>query len=408
MPNLQPLDKKSPTQVLQMNVRLSEGGAAGVARTLSDELRAQGIRSPFAYGYAKHGLSSPLEASYEGVRMTPALVAATNRANYALFGAETLLRSPRMWRELRASVRSSDVVHLHAIHSYFVSTSQLFDLLIEENKPVVWTLHDQWAMTGRCAQPGTCRRWESGCKVCPNLAAYPPAKYDHAAARWTERSSEIRELQEKVPTAIVSCADWLAEEAEIAGLKNVSVIHNSVDREFWDALHLYGKRSHAPAGSTLFMSRDLRDSLKVDRNVLSRVAAMPGRELTVVGDHAEPIIAGAKHQPAITSRAELAAMMLGHRDLIFTSKVDYFPLTITEALTAGMTVFAVDSRAAREFENNPLVRIYPDTSSLIRALGSRVNENGAGAGETLDENYNPTRMTTDYLELYSRLLEASR
>lgn len=411
------------SNVLQVNIRLSEGGAAGVARTLADELRRVGIASPFAYGYGTRGGSSPLEVEYDGVRVTPGAIAAVNRLSYSTLGKETALYSPRMWSTFARAIQQSDVVHLHAIHSYFTSADRLIDEVIAAGKPVTWTLHDQWIMTGRCAQPGSCRLWESGCQKCPDLNAYPPARFDHAAARWKERYASVARLQDAVPTAIVACADWLAEEAERAGIRNVSVVKNSVDRGFWDAVGAgpgtaptdAGPGATVPAARVpaatgprnLFMCRDLRDPNKVDWDVLARVAALPGQGMTIVGDNPEQLPPLARHIPAITDRAELAAVLGGHDRLIFTSQVDYFPLTIAEALTAGMRVFAIDSQAAREFRTHPGLRLFASSDELVAALALDSRLVPATTDAARDPFFAPERMANEYLGVYESLVGAA-
>ncbi|RII87986.1 colanic acid biosynthesis glycosyltransferase WcaC, partial [Clavibacter michiganensis subsp. insidiosus] len=47
-----------PLRVLHLSVRLGEGGAAGVARTLMHELGELGVDGSFAYGYGPGGRDS--------------------------------------------------------------------------------------------------------------------------------------------------------------------------------------------------------------------------------------------------------------------------------------------------------------------------------------------------------------
>ena len=396
----------SLAKVLQMNVRLSEGGAAGVARTLADELVLRGVASPFAYGYSSGGRPSPLEERYRSVRVTPAPIAAANRVSYSLIGRETKLRGPQKWAAFLEALESSDVIHLHAIHSHIVDTGVLFQALIKAGKPVVWTLHDQWAMTGRCAQPKDCRLWEVGCPSCPDLKAYPPARIDHAARRWVERRAMIEELQTAIPTAIVACASWLADEARRTSLRNVSVITNSVDRDFWTATSQRGSTAgRSPKViRNLFMCRDLRDEQKVNWDLLDNVATLPGQSLTILGDHATRQVARASRVPAVTGRAELAQVMHNHDRLIFTSRVDYFPLTIVEALTAGLDVYALDSQAAREFSDNQHLHVFNDPASLLAGLRAprQISSTPESAAHRL--YFAPERMSNEYIAVYEELL----
>lgn len=77
---------------------------------------------------------------------------------------------------------SADVVHFHLIHNYFFNISHF--PLYTQAKPVVWTLHDPWAMTGHCIYPAGCRRWEIGCGNCPDLNLQFAIKDDTSALNW--------------------------------------------------------------------------------------------------------------------------------------------------------------------------------------------------------------------------------
>ncbi|HFE7294222.1 TPA: colanic acid biosynthesis glycosyltransferase WcaC, partial [Klebsiella pneumoniae] len=53
--------------IFQLNVRLAEGGAAGVALDLHRRAIAQNIFSTFIYGYGKKGLKSKSHNIYDNV-----------------------------------------------------------------------------------------------------------------------------------------------------------------------------------------------------------------------------------------------------------------------------------------------------------------------------------------------------
>ena len=393
--------------VLQVSVRLSEGGAAGVARNIARELEHRGILSPFAYGYGPHGRASPHVNEVDSTRITSLPIVAINRISYSYRGRDTPFKDPGSLRALRKRLAAADVVHLHIIHSSFVGPNVLFDELIAAGKPVVWTLHDQWAMTGRCAQPGTCARWKNGCAVCPNLHAYPPARIDRARSNWTERRTAIGRLEESLPLALVACADWLAVEAREAELPNVLTIRNSVDREFWThaTSDQYRRNGSQDVTRNLFICRDLRDPVKVDWDVLTAVAGLGGQSLTIVGDNAPREVEGALFLSATGDRAMLAGIYASHDRLIFTSQVDYYPLTIAEAITSGVEVFAIRSRAANEFSGNPLLRIFDTSIDLLAAL-SRLSPQPLPEADLQNARaiFDPARMTDEYLALYRSLV----
>ncbi len=65
---------------------------------------------------------------------------------------------------LHREFREADVVHYHILHDGYFSLDAL--PMLSRLKPTVWTLHDQWPLTGHCIYPLGCERWRSGCGAC--------------------------------------------------------------------------------------------------------------------------------------------------------------------------------------------------------------------------------------------------
>ncbi len=61
--------------------------------------------------------------------------------------------------------RSADVVQLHNLHGSYFSFTAL--PVLSRRRPIVWLLHDQWALTGHVAYSLDCERWRTGCGSCP-------------------------------------------------------------------------------------------------------------------------------------------------------------------------------------------------------------------------------------------------
>jgi putative colanic acid biosynthesis glycosyltransferase len=401
-------DMLMPPRVLQVNVRLSEGGAAGVAKTVADGIHADGGFVHFAYGYGPHGGGASTRVPYPTTRLTPRLLAGVNLASHAMIGSESPLHSPQHWQRFRKALDSVEVVHLHVVHSYFVNFDSLVRLLASARKPVVWTLHDEWALTGRCAQPGECRSWESRCGSCPDLRAYPPARVDRTHHGWNRRRRSIAKLQDELPTALVACASWLGERATDGGFKNVSIIRNSVDHMFWEQASRPRPRQSDDLFRILFICRDLRDKQKVDWPLLASVGRMPGVQLTIVGDNAPHAVPGAGHLSATNDRREIAKIYQAHDVLLFTSMIDYYPLTIAEALASGLAVVATNSRAAREFGWHDAVQLVSDVGAILEVLGSlRDGCRPRPATVSPERTLAPSRMVGEYIDLYRALVDTT-
>jgi glycosyltransferase involved in cell wall biosynthesis len=63
--------------------------------------------------------------------------------------------------------QEADVIHLHCIHDYGFNYLAL--PTIAQGKPIVFTLHDMWGVTGRCHHPFSCDGFTKDCGHCPQL-----------------------------------------------------------------------------------------------------------------------------------------------------------------------------------------------------------------------------------------------
>jgi glycosyltransferase involved in cell wall biosynthesis len=134
-------------------------------------------------------------------------------------------------RQLRRALERlrPDLINVHGLHgAASLGWSPALAGVCAEHAPVIWTLHDMWSFTGRCAYSGDCRRFLTGCDAaCPTPDEYPALTPSRIAAAWQARR---RLLTAKLRLAAVSPSRWLAGEA-LAGLwagSRVEVIPNGL------------------------------------------------------------------------------------------------------------------------------------------------------------------------------------
>lgn len=104
------------------------------------------------------------------------------------------------------AVQQADVLHLHWINFGFLSIDTLRNLFAL-NKPIVWTLHDQWAFTGGCHYSRGCTHFLSHCHTCPYLKK--PAKHDLSYRIFEQK---VR-LFDTANILFTPPSRWLADEA---------------------------------------------------------------------------------------------------------------------------------------------------------------------------------------------------
>lgn len=127
-------------------------------------------------------------------------------------------------------IQQADIVNLHWVANYQspITLHKLFSL----NKPVVWTLHDQWAFTGGCHYSAGCKKFCQHCSICPQLSDDP---FDLASAILKDKI----ELYRNANLTIVSPSQWLADCARESALfngKRVEVIPYSLDTEIFSPI----------------------------------------------------------------------------------------------------------------------------------------------------------------------------
>ncbi len=227
--------------ILQFNVRLAEGGAAGVALDLHQRALQQGLASHFVYGYGKGGKESVSHQNYpQVIKHTPRMTAMANIALFRLFNRDLFGNFNELYRTITRTP-GPVVLHFHVLHSYWLNLKSVvrFCEKVKNHKPdvtLVWTLHDHWSVTGRCAFTDGCEGWKTGCQKCPTLINYPPVKIDRAHQLVAGKRQLFREMLALGCQFISPASMWLTLSIActvqgVAGLSIMALIWQP--KRFW-------------------------------------------------------------------------------------------------------------------------------------------------------------------------------
>lgn len=114
------------------------------------------------------------------------------------------------------AVQSADLLNLHWVAG-FLGAEHVGELL-SLNKPLVWTFHDQWPMTGGCHYAAGCEQFTDTCRQCPQLeadeAGLIEASFRDRAATWDQR------------IVVVCPSQWMARQAQASRLLRNSRIEH--------------------------------------------------------------------------------------------------------------------------------------------------------------------------------------
>jgi glycosyltransferase involved in cell wall biosynthesis len=98
-----------------------------------------------------------------------------------------------------------DLVLGHNLHGGYFDLRALAPL--SRRVPVVLRIFDSWLLTGHCAQPLGCPRWERGCGRCPDLARPPAVRRDATRLNWWRK----RRLVGDARLFVTAESEWLLE-----------------------------------------------------------------------------------------------------------------------------------------------------------------------------------------------------
>lgn len=398
-------------KLLHINVRLMEGGAARIAMSLHKQALKLGWSSVFAYGYGPGAKPNPLEADITGaMRLTNRPRAIANYAGHKIVGIDFFSGNLKARQRIEEKIRCSDIVHLHAIHSYFISYRWLLETLLKHRQKVVWTLHDDWVTTGRCASAGNCTQWLQGCGDCQNRGFYPGAYIDFSKREALVKRRIIQEMGNYL--TFVAIAKNVENRArKIYKQQEIVIIPNGVDELYEDAAKkLNGQflpRKNVKT-QALVIGVDLSSPQKMNLNLINKVINDNNCEITTIGNNSPFKGGNVRNLGEIRDRQILANSYAQADVVIFTSTVDPFGLVMAESLCVGTPVLAIDSIAAREVLG--MVRGRPvDAKELIERIRNKkfLDLYNANSREELQENslrmFSCKTMLDKYFNLYQRV-----
>ena len=217
-------------RIVIINKSDATGGAAVVSRRLMDAFREGGTDarmlvveklsdSPFVE-VAASKLSIFIRFVWERLK----IFFANGFDKATLFKIDTGSDGLPLWRH--PLVKEADAILLNWVNQGMLSLKGVKKLMAT-GKPVIWTMHDMWNMTGICHHAGeqNCNRFEKSCGDCPLLKNKHSLK-DLSYKTWNKKD---KTYTRNIPV-FVAVSRWLADNAKrslLLGDKKVEVIPNA-------------------------------------------------------------------------------------------------------------------------------------------------------------------------------------
>lgn len=324
-----------------------------------------------------------------------------------------------------AAFDRADLVHLHLLHiGPSVGIRGL--PLLARLKPLVWTVHDMWPLTGMCVHPFECSAWRTGCgRLCPHPRGGSPLRRITPALLWRIK----RRLLARSRPTLVAASRWMRERiaaSPILGGLPCEVIPFGVDGE------VFSPRGRAAARAAMGISgREpvlccrgvpvARDAFKGSALLVEALGMLeppPGTRLVVIGETAD--FAGLSDRYVIHGTgwigdpAGLAAVLSASDVLLMPSLQESFGLTAVEAMACGAVPAVLPGTALPETTGAPsagLVAADRTPEAFASAVGALLSSPGELAARSAaciglaSSRYSFAATLDAHLALYSRLIE---
>lgn len=240
-------------KVFMVNAVCGSGSTGRIITDLCDILKREGHQVKVAYGVGNASRILPEDTicinNKVGYYWHNALSRFSDRAGfYSAHATKKLIKAIQDFHP--------DVIHLHNLHGYYLNIRLLFEYLEKADIPVLWTLHDCWAMTGHCAHFSYihCEKWKDGCHHCPQLTAYPKCYgLDRSAKNYADKKLLFTSVKNMT---LITPSKWLADVVRSSFLSKyeVKVIPNGIDLNIFKPTPSDFKDKHRIIGKTMVLA----------------------------------------------------------------------------------------------------------------------------------------------------------
>ena len=432
-------------RVLQVSTADLAGGAEKVAWDLFVEYRRRGLKSFLAVGRKRSGDRDVIEipnevcssrwrrnwqqieawAMHHSVRVVPKVsrwIGDPARQARVAWGLEDF-DFPGSRNLLCLPPKRPDVVHLHNLHGHY------FDLRLLESLsrelPVLITMHDAWLLSGHCAHPLGCDRWQQGCGNCPDLTIYPEIRRDSTRANWRRKQRIYAASRLHVATP----CKWLADKVGRSMLhpRSLRVIPHGID------LDVFRPGDKLAARKALQLPPDVPTVLFVGHRTRSNWAkdhaTMEAAVVQLASDSQTPkvIFLSLGEERPSEQRGRVTILFLPFlRDpsrvalfyqaadaYVHATHADTFPNTVLEAMACGLPAIAtaVGGIPEQVIEGETgFLTPHGEPAAMAHAIELLVRDNrlrhqlGQNAARRARQHFDLRRAASSYLDWYAELL----
>lgn len=400
-----------PIRVVHLSAS-DNGGAFVVAQNLVNEMKSVGIS-------AEHLVFSGKKANFKlsfiplldrllkiGLHATEKLIQLFFEKNKSVRFKFSLGKPGIPYFLIKRKLKTADIIHIHWINKGFLDISDFTKF----NKPIIWTCHDIWAVTGGCHLTNGCNNYLTGCGNCPMLLMPYPNDISKQLVLNKER------IYKKLELTLVSPSKWMDKNIQNSYLGKAierMTISNGINTSVYHHQEVETDENTFVIG---FVSANLNDENKALFRLIEAIKLLPELKtfkLLLVGKKKAEFGFEIPCEFEIISDAntpEKMAKLYNKMDaMAVTSTLETFPTTLMEATCCGVSVIGFNVGGVGELIipfNGQLIAPF-DIEAFARGI-QHFKENRmekALLSKHSIERYGVKKMAQAYQNLYIKMLE---
>ena len=261
--------------------------------------------------------------------------------------------------------KEADIINLHWITGGFLSLKSV-EWIMNLGKPVVWTMHDFWPISGGCHLNRGCLKFRDQCGACPVLGS---KKENDLSGKIWQRKNNIYSYAD---LHWVTVSDWFLSQAKQSSLLKISGLYkifNAIDTDVFVPFDKFCSRKELNLAFDRFIIlaggfgitkdpnkgfNDLKSSLKL----LKEKHGIPEEKigLVVFGNALDSELKGSGYSiinAGLINDDKILAKYYAAADVfVCTSKQETGPTTILESMSCGTPVISYHVGVVPEIVKN--------------------------------------------------------
>lgn len=272
-----------------------------------------------------------------------------------------------------------NIIHFNIINDQNTNIPMLVKYANKHNIPIIWTMHDCRAFTGRCAyfDEINCSKWKDGCGNCPQKELYMPTWIDSSHKEWKIRKRWHTAFEH---LTIVTPSIWLSQFVNQSFFKGTTtkVIYNGISLDnFSTKKNINIKKQH-----------NIKDEIHVILGVSANWEFRKGikyfidlsniitdkYKIVLIGNMPfsikENLTSNILYIEQTTNVQELAAWYQAASVFVNPTLADNFPTTNIEALASGTPVITFKTGGSIEAidEHTGIIVEKKDANLIFNAI----------------------------------------